>query len=134
MVKIEYIAGLFDGEGCVTFLYSKRKSGNLCIAPLMSIVNQNKEVLEEVKKFFNFGNIYGPRKDSKCFEYANRNLGDCLVFAHSLLPYLIIKKERTKQFIEICIDRLRQLEKNYHGKYPPEFIKKVRVFRGESPL
>ncbi|HPA25214.1 MAG TPA: LAGLIDADG family homing endonuclease [bacterium] len=54
-----YVAGFFDGEGSIT----KNGSGFR-----ITIVQTNKEVLEEIKKFIQLGGCYGNYKKKTTLE------------------------------------------------------------------
>ncbi len=47
-MNLAYVAGLFDGEGCVNFYYH----GKGTIVPRIFITNTNKELLEDLKNAF----------------------------------------------------------------------------------
>lgn len=66
-INIEFIKGIFDGDGNITAYLNYNKIGNLRIRLYFNITQDihNKKVLEEIQEFFNCGNIY----DIKCNAY-----------------------------------------------------------------
>jgi queuosine biosynthesis protein QueC len=76
----EYIRGFFEGEGCFTYSNYKqiqyhRKTGerigtcNPKVIPLVIITQKEKEILEEIKKFFyGRGTVY-PAHNKRCYSY-----------------------------------------------------------------
>ena len=104
----QYIAGFFDGEGCLTIRKrSNYKKGfyswelNICQS-----LKQSK-VLDEIKIFLDREKI-----KSKIYSSQSRNLGKCEMrrliigrireiknFIDKVLPYLIVKKEKCEKFL-----------------------------------
>ena len=140
MISIQYIAGLFDGEGSLSFTKNHRtdrngaKNGKIGYSPIITITNQNKVVLNLVKEFFNFGQVSGPREENLCYDFQIRNLSDCIIFLKFVLPFLIIKKEKAEDLLSLCEFRFREIENlGYNASYSVEFLSRVKKFRGELP-
>lgn len=92
---LAYIAGIFDGEGCVNFTKSGKYKALVIRA---SIVNTNLEVLEYIKSIFVNGIII--RTDHRRFphwkpsfrlDYSNRH---AVRFVEAIEPWLIIKADQ----------------------------------------
>lgn len=97
-----YIAGFFDGEGCITH---NDKGVRLVIT------QTNFKVLEQIKKFVGFGFIIKPTKrkahwkDSWTYYIAKQK--DIYSFLQSALKYLVVKRqlaEKTIPKLKITID------------------------------
>lgn len=98
----QYIAGLFDGEGSLSFNTGKTVAGWNTHTAVVSLANSNHQVLELVKKSYG-GTLhtYAPR-------YLNARLNHVLhidkrharVFLEAILPYLVVK--RNLAWIVLC--------------------------------
>jgi hypothetical protein len=84
-LNIEYIAGLFDAEGCIFIEYTLKK-----IKILISQKNHPK-ILYEIVKFLNFGKV----STSYLIIYKK---SDCLKFIQLVKPYLIVKYNQALAF------------------------------------
>lgn len=101
---VDYVAGLFDGEGSITLLVTKWRDRNYCTANIR-IANSNRQVLELISK--QFGGVlhtYQPR-------YPGARLNHVLhlhkqqrkIFLEAITPYLIVKRNLawiTRCFLE----------------------------------
>lgn len=84
-LNIEYIAGLFDAEGCIFIEYTLKK-----IKILISQKNHPK-ILYEIVKFLNFGKVSA----SNLIIYKK---SDCLKFIQLVKPHLIVKYNQALAF------------------------------------
>lgn len=91
MIESSYVAGLFDGEGCVLFpkLSSRKGIPNGRISLYISITNKNKEVLDEVQKKFK-GTVF--RNQQGIYRWAT-SANRASKFLKEIFPWLIIKRE-----------------------------------------
>jgi hypothetical protein len=115
-----YIAGFFDGEGCISITRSKRKSGNINYNQYISIANTDLETLKWVTKTTNLGRVrrleppppsertekwrQRPWMWSKCYTWQVSSLAECYRFITDIGPHLKIKKKLAElllEFIEI---------------------------------
>lgn len=90
----DYVAGFFDGEGSVGF---QKKKGRFY--PRIIFTQKDRKILELIKSFIGFGNIYGTR--SRNLEIDRHE--DCLELAEKLIPRTFVKKDaltRMAQFIK----------------------------------
>ena len=84
-LHIEYIAGLFDAEGCI---YIKNNKFSFCI----SIAQKNHpKILHEIVKFLGFGKAYN-------YKYEIYKKSDCLNFINLIKPHLIVKYNQAIAF------------------------------------
>jgi hypothetical protein len=86
-----YIAGVFDGEGCITF--RKDSHGR----PRISIGQKDPEVLLWIQETLGFGHVrsYQPSQSSNLqwrFDLANGD--DCLRFIEVVYKYSIVKRAK----------------------------------------
>ena len=99
----EYILGFTDGEGCFTLHISKKKKSpfGLSLTPSFSVSQntESRDVLEEIRLFFDCGWIRADRKTSK---YEVRDL-------HSLLTKMIpffkkhpLRTQKRRDFVVFC--------------------------------
>lgn len=102
----EYRAGLFDGEGCVTFTIQtypadsppSSRTWEGCIRPMLSMGNTNMELLKVMQNAYG-GNIVKLRKEIKrkqAWMWTIRKAEDIRAACADLLPYLIAKREQTE--------------------------------------
>jgi hypothetical protein len=89
--QLNYIAGFFDGEGCIFIKAIKNK----CIPPLktigVTITNNNPAVLKFIQKKFG-GNII-LKRNSAWQLYSHPKIE---YFLRAVIPYLKIKKEQAE--------------------------------------
>jgi hypothetical protein len=84
-LNIEYIAGLFDAEGCI---YIKNNTFSFCI----SIAQKNHpKILHEIVKFLGFGKV-------ETYEFKIYKKDDCLKFIQLIIPHLIVKFNQANAF------------------------------------
>ena len=92
-----YIAGLFDGEGCINVVRGKDSLGFN-----VSITNTNEKVLQGVKMFLGYGKIHRRHdkrypKHSPVYAWRIHHRIDIHKFLTLLLPHLIIKKDKAER-------------------------------------
>lgn len=90
-----YIAGLFDGEGCLAI------QPRVCT---LSISNRHKQTLEEIQQFTGLGRIKlsgssNLLKRTPCYEWIV-STGGVRVILPLMLPYLRINKSRAIAMLE----------------------------------
>ena len=100
-VEIAWLAGFFDGEGCIG-IYPKSKGYSY----IVTISNTDPRPLAKFREIFG-GNIHlnnnrhlaGHENDRPCYHYALYARGAQL-FLELALPYFVIKKEQAEIFLE----------------------------------
>lgn len=104
-----YIAGLFDGEGCIQIVKNKKRKRNsiedrLCFVLRVSIGNTDLGLLESVKKNIGMGTIIfrrKPREGSNFKSYSYRvSDSQAFIVLKKLIPFLRSKKEEAILGIE----------------------------------
>ncbi len=83
-----YIAGIFDGEGCV----SHREYSNG--PPHLSITQKDRELLEWIQQKTGVGNIYTQRD---YWQYHVGNRRDIQRFIRIIYPYSMVKRAALKK-------------------------------------
>jgi hypothetical protein len=97
-----YLAGLFDGEGCISPIwgskpyFSKKENKNKTYHfPRFQFVitNKNNVLLDLIReKMGNFGNVYRG-KDGTAYDYRITAQKEVLDVVNALIPYVKLKKE-----------------------------------------
>jgi DNA-binding CsgD family transcriptional regulator len=108
--ELGYIAGLLDGEGHITWNIRKRH-GKIKKQPHIGISNTNPEVLKYLESFG--GKVsWRPKrgKFSACGTWQIDGTLNIILFLRSVLPSLIIKKEKAEEM-------LAELEKRVEGGF-----------------
>lgn len=121
-IKIAFIAGFFDGEGCVSFRKSKNNNGTSFILPAVYITNTNKDILMAIQTFYGFGQINqkkpGNSRSKIHYHYIITKNDDILKFLKTIEPYSIIKKSICQLGIKTCVMRKKISSKQgtYHNE------------------
>lgn len=105
-LTIQYVAGLFDGEGCVNIYQTKKYVDNRIGYELtIAIFNSHKEVIELLQE--NFGGCVqkrerglGRNENWKIGYSWKLSCNQAKNLLEKLLPFLIIKKEQAKIAVE----------------------------------
>ena len=105
-MNIAWIAGFFDGEGCV-YIFPNGKGIQV------SITQKNKASLELIKAFYGFGRIAYKDKNNQCHIWQVCSKIDILRFLRSIRQYVIVKKID----VEIGIIYAQTLDSKRHGYY-----------------
>ena len=103
-MTVEYLAGLFDADGCASsYLQRNKKSNKTIQVHSCEISMTNKEVVYWVKDFLGFGNIHyrakvgGMGKTPQWRYRASHRLA--LKFANKVLPHSIVKKKKLQDIV-----------------------------------
>lgn len=139
-----YLAGLVDGEGCITICESTRidhhgiKTSRPSFGPRFCIVNTNKNLIESVLQDWTLGSIKEVRrknpKHKPIYVWEIRRLGEILKAIEYILPYLKLKRKQALLMIEYCKSRLLA-PKGGHCKYAErekEIAKLIKVLNHED--
>lgn len=116
----EYLAGIIDGEGCLTIGKTMRKSDR-SVSPTyasnLNVTNNNLELMNFLKENF-VGRVYR-KGNTKSYVWFARN-NDTTWILENVLPFLIVKKEQAK----ILLEFRKTFVQGWHGMkmVPKEFI------------
>jgi hypothetical protein len=102
--ELAYIAGFFDGEGCVHGSIIHKNSGAYPRA-WITIGQKDPFILRKIEKYFNFGTLHQYKKN---WRYQVKNTKEVIEFLQALYPYLIGKKEQAGLAIELNKRILKQ--------------------------
>ena len=104
-MTVEYLAGLFDADGCASSYVQRNKKSNKTVqVHSCEISMTNKEVVHWVKNFLGFGNIFykkkvgGMGKKPQWRYRASHRLA--LKFANKVLPHSIVKKKKLQDIVD----------------------------------
>jgi len=112
---VAYVAGIVDGEGCISVWTSKRKDRWIGIQ--IFITNTNVEVLDFCQKVL--GGVvklhyHGTAKHKTSYRLSISSRSSVKRALEILLPYLIIKKKVAVLVIEL----IKSLDNRVHGYTP----------------
>ena len=105
---IGYLAGLFDGEGCITVAKYNRKNRqgiNNYYALRLTLTNKNRPCLELFRDTFRIGGI-NQDKRSSCWVWASGGTSHNKKILKALLPHLIIRRAKAKLAIRLSPQEL----------------------------
>lgn len=124
----KYIAGLFDGEGCIDIQISKQNYINPRVR--MAMAEPGKEVLEMLSNTYG-GNIYKRNRSSTnsdwmdSYSWQMTGYKRCCYFLRQIVKHLEIKKEQAR-LILWCETHLKGM--NYGRDEDPKSLSHIRKF------
>jgi len=89
----DYVAGFFDGEGCIHVGY-----GRGYLQKKISVSNIRPEVLDMIREHFGFGSVLY----SGTPRWQVSDTLDIITCLEALLPYLVVKKQQVVLMLELC--------------------------------
>lgn len=109
-ISWQYIAGFFDGEGCI---YQATKHGRQLGHFRLTITQTEIEVLEKIKGFLEHQGIKSRLNHidrggncKRCHTVVIDNIANVLPFLRSIQPYTIVKRDKTKEAILVLTNYL----------------------------
>lgn len=116
-IDLAYLAGFFDGEGCIQ-IWKKKDSRTplgygICVT--VKITNTNRQILEEYNKLCN-GKFSQDKRNEKAkivhgIYYSS--YADILIMLSQILPFLRLKKRVADLMISFCTSRLNHIKSAY---------------------
>lgn len=105
-ISLPYLAGLFDGEGCVGIYRAGRKAGRMAVRVEMGVTYL--PVLTAIQEFLGYGQIT-PRGgrggcDKQLWRYGISDRRRVLEFLKTVEPYLHEKREQ----VQLVLDHLER--------------------------
>lgn len=94
----QYLAGFFDGEGCVS---PRQESRTGLWHPSISIAQSRPYILELIQEELGFGNVRG-RKTRDLYHLSIRGRENIEELVRMLDPYSIVKKEQLRLAYRMC--------------------------------
>lgn len=109
MFSLEYLAGFFDGEGCITTRGYERteREKRPTIRPAVVVTNTNLAVLSEFKRRWN-GQIYTRKalpNHQTCYSWDLGRFALTEKFLLDLLPFLVVKRAQAELMLQLCARR-----------------------------
>jgi len=122
--KMGWLAGIIDGEGCITMRVYKRTTGNYWRScALIVITNTSKIMLEEIHQILSslrVGHFF--REDSRktvtkkrIFSLRIDGLKRCQKFLPLIIPYLIAKRPQAEVLLRFVNRRIDGANKRFDG-------------------
>lgn len=122
--EASYIAGLFDGDGCVGIGVNNNKGYNATHYLYITITNTNKLILEWLNKKFGGHATYHKNYKKHQWYVWRLKPTDSAKFLKLVYPYLRIKKERAKLALKFY-----NTKKRITGKNRVKEVKKREKYR-----
>lgn len=111
-----WLGGFIDGEGYFGIIIKKNPNArlNFEIFPTITISSANIDILEKIKNKIHLGKIIistKPHGNHRTVYYWYLRYKQALDFAKAIMPFLILKKDVCKHFIEIA-EKIRTRNKS----------------------
>lgn len=114
--KLAYVAGIIDGEGCISFQIDQRARplrgriiNTTTLRPSLYIGMVNKNCLEFIHRIIGFGSLKfkkGKRPWRDSWRYGVTGARNLSVILALVNPYLIVKKRHGELTYEYCMSRM----------------------------
>ncbi len=113
-ISLDYVAGIFDGEGCVTITKTKKAAcKNITYEFQCAVVNTNEWLCRMLQFMFGGCVVLHPAKGNQrdCWAWQIRAI-KAYNFLKTIQPYVILKRPQ----VDLAIDFHES--KSKYGKYP----------------
>jgi len=122
-----YIAGLFDGEGCIRICRSKKHKGDdkWCYTPDVKIVLTHEKAIAFIAEKLARPYWHRAHQRSNCKDGYGLQISDVrgvIAFIEQIAPFLIVKKEAAETVLRFCRSRTQQRKTKYNIGYTEEEI------------
>jgi hypothetical protein len=118
-----YLAGLIDGEGCLTILKNKSQQ-NENVSPVYTacliIVMTDSEVIQYIKDLLGVGSIFIQHREnqglkhSDTYRYTLNTHGKLYELLSSISPYMIVKRDEAAILLEyLALPKAKQAGRNH---------------------
>jgi len=130
------IAWFLAGEGTITLGNIRRGNGQRMIYPRIRIVNNDKHLLEKIKKMCGCGAISTTHKERKLplYQWEVHSQKRVKPFLEELLPYL--PSERHKKLAELvikfCISRESRVKGHGYTEHELHLLEMIRELNGRG--
>ena len=97
--KYGYLAGIIDGEGCITIGRGFRPNGTINYNAIIAVTNTNKDVIVWIQRNFGGGFYLSKGNDARCkpsYRWRLFKKESIELILLAILPYLIIKKQQAQ--------------------------------------
>lgn len=131
---IAYIAGIIDGEGCITVSicspYLKHKEVSQVYAPIIRVAMTDKNIIYWLQNITGEGNIYF----IKSRNYRHKDIWDWRLstgngarLLKQIKPYLKVKRLQAELFIELAEIRSQSGRTRYKPERQLEIVKQIQA-------
>lgn len=108
--EIAWAAGLFEGEGSISWFKLKNRADSIKVAVTISMTDE--DVIYRFANIMGFGKVKGPYQPQPTsrkvrWVWEVQNFKDCLKAINLLYPYLGVRRQaKADEFIKIVTERL----------------------------
>jgi len=132
-VECAYLAGVIDGEGCLSIVkHNNKTSRGWRYEPCLSVSNTDKRLLDWIKNETKVGNVYPKeyknRKNKLCWVWQTYKIEDITDVLDSTIEYLLVKFQVALLLGEFCLAQSLRL-----SKWKRQRDKKGRFIKHELP-
>jgi len=109
MSELQYLAGFFDGEGCISIHrhQDKKTKRGYVLVPRITVANTRQEVVEWFKPFgFSVRRTKNGKNSKDVYRIELERLSVIQRFLQELSPFLRLKKKQADLLLEFCSSRL----------------------------
>ena len=101
-IEKAYLAGIFDGEGCVGYYKRKGNRNKHSYISVVMISQSDMRLMHWVRDTVGFGTVYG-REGKKHFEYhwETNKRAHVYEFLTNIRPYLVLKAEQVDTLLAL---------------------------------
>lgn len=127
---LAYMAGFFDGEGCITFQKTNKSKNYQSYSPVVCCVNNSISLLTGLQKSFG-GKIYKRKPKSEkhsvsyCLSFTKQS--EMLSFLKLIKPFLRLKNKQAEDVCEFIESRLLKI--NIRGQNYPLTDREIHLMR-----
>lgn len=126
--EIAYVAGVVDGDGCITLTPIKRNYKTFYM-PHFHIVNTNLKMIKFCQKIIG-GRIltFKDKRHNRKLRYRlySHNISEIIKILTKILPYLVTKKERAEVLLKFCKYRKKHYHKKNYGDFESNCFKEMK--------
>ena len=133
-----YIAGFFDGEGCITIVMSSRRSGNVT-TPRIYFAQKNLSVLDHISHILGFGRIYIKRPNKPGRDETHRLQitvrADIRTFCEGVLPYVFLKKSQVMLMLEyLNLPHSNRWSREWDGiiEQKLQYVERIKILKHQK--
>lgn len=125
------MAGLIDGEGCLTITkYQGKNNITPVFCAQVLIAMTSKEAIEYARTTTGAGRVYNQEKrGNSCAQYrwAVNNTADVLAILVAITPYLVVKAEEARTLMEyLCLPKAPDIGRGH--SMPPVYVKQREAY------
>jgi len=142
---LSWLGGILDGEGTLTLRFHNRKNKTPIVTPVVSVVNTDEKIINEIMRIYKENNIaywVSARKATKnwkkTWSLQTVGLKRCSRFVNLIEEYLIGKRENAEIIKRFCNKRLDDTtgkhRRPYYDKEDYEMLVRIKSLHGHKGL